>query len=141
MTLLILPVIIIASQEAVRSVPKAYREGAYALGATKWQVTRGVVLPQAFPGMLTGTILALSRAIGEAAPMIAIAALVFVRFVPTGPLDRFTVMPIQIYNWVNLPQAEFRGLAAAGILVLLIVLLGMNSIAIFIRNRYQQRAR
>jgi len=140
MTLLILPVIIIASQEAVRSVPKAYREGAYALGATKWQVTRGVVLPQAFPGMLTGTILALSRAIGEAAPMIAIAALVFVRFVPTGPLDRFTVMPIQIYNWVNLPQAEFRGLAAAGILVLLIVLLGMNSIAIFIRNRYQKRA-
>jgi phosphate transport system permease protein len=141
MTLLILPVIIIASQEAVRSVPKAYREGAYALGATKWQVTRGVVLPQAFPGILTGTILALSRAIGEAAPMIAIAALVFVRFVPTGPLDRFTVMPIQIYNWVNLPQAEFRGLAAAGILVLLIVLLGMNSIAIFIRNRYQKRAR
>jgi len=141
MTLLILPVIIVASQEAVRSVPKAYREGAYALGATKWQVTRGVVLPQAFPGMLTGTILALSRAIGEAAPMIAIAALVFVRFVPTGPLDRFTVMPIQIYNWVNQPQAEFRGLAAAGILVLLIVLLGMNSIAIFIRNRYQKRAR
>ena len=141
MTLLILPVIIIASQEAVRSVPRAYREGAYALGATKWQVTRGVVLPQAFPGMLTGTILALSRAIGEAAPMIAIAALVFIRFVPTGPLDRFTVMPIQIYNWVNLPQAEFRGLAAAGILVLLIVLLGMNSIAIFIRNRYQKRAR
>jgi phosphate transport system permease protein len=141
MTLLILPVIIIASQEAVRSVPKAYREGAYALGATKWQVTRGVVLPQAFPGILTGTILALSRAIGEAAPMIAIAALVFVRFVPTGPLDRFTVMPIQIYNWVNLPQAEFRGLAAAGILALLIVLLGMNSIAIFIRNRYQKRAR
>jgi len=141
MTLLILPIIIIASQEAVRSVPKAYREGAYALGATKWQVTRGVVLPQAFPGMLTGTILALSRAIGEAAPMIAIAALVFVRFIPTGPLDRFTVMPIQIYNWVNQPQAEFRGLAAAGILVLLIVLLGMNSIAIFIRNRYQKRAR
>ena len=141
MTLLILPVIIIASEEAVRSVPRAYREGAYALGATKWQVTRGVVMPQAFPGMLTGTILALSRAIGEAAPMIAIAALVFVRFVPTGPLDRFTVMPIQIYNWVNLPQAEFRGLAAAGILVLLIVLLGMNSIAIFIRNRYQKRAR
>jgi len=141
MTLLILPVIIIASQEAVRSVPRAHREGAYALGATRWQVTRGVVLPQAFPGMLTGTILALSRAIGEAAPMIAIAALVFIRFVPTGPFDRFTVMPIQIYNWVNLPQSEFRGLAAAGILVLLIVLLCMNSIAIFIRNHYQKRAR
>lgn len=141
MTLLILPVIIIASQEAIRSVPRAYREGAYALGATRWQVTRGIVLPEAFPGMLTGTILALSRAIGEAAPMIAIAALVYVRFVPTGPFDRFTVMPIQIFNWVNLPQSEFRGLAAAGIIVLLAVLLGMNSIAIFIRNRYQKRAR
>lgn len=141
MTLLILPVIIIASQEAIRSVPKAYREGAYALGATRWQVTRGIVLPEAFPGMLTGTILALSRAIGEAAPMIAIAALVYVRFVPTGPFDRFTVMPIQIFNWVSLPQSEFRGLAAAGIIVLLTVLLGMNSIAIFVRNRYQKRAR
>jgi phosphate transport system permease protein len=141
MTLLILPVIIIASREAIRSVPKAYREGAYALGATRWQVTRRIVLPQAFPGMLTGAILALSRAVGETAPMIAIAALVYVRFVPTGPLDRFTVMPIQIFNWVNLPQSDFRGLAAAGILVLLAVLLGMNSIAIYIRNRYQERAR
>jgi phosphate transport system permease protein len=140
LTLLILPVIIIASREAIRSVPKAYREGAYALGATRWQVTRGIVLSQAFPGMLTGTILSLSRAIGETAPMIAIAALVYIRFVPTGPLDRFTVMPIQIFNWVNLPQHEFRGLAAAGIIVLLVVLLGMNSVAIFIRNRYQRRA-
>lgn len=140
LTLLILPVIIIASREAIRSVPKAYREGAYALGATQWQVTRGIVLSQAFPGMLTGTILSLSRAIGETAPMIAIAALVYIRFVPTGPLDRFTVMPIQIFNWVNLPQHEFRGLAAAGIIVLLVVLLGMNSVAIFIRNRYQRRA-
>jgi phosphate transport system permease protein len=141
MTLLILPIIIISSQEAMRSVPQAHREGAYALGATRWQVTRRIVLPQAFPGILTGTILALSRAIGEAAPMIAISALVYVRFVPTGPFDRFTVMPIQIYNWVNLPQSEFRGLAAAGILVLLAVLLGMNSIAIYIRNRYQRRAK
>jgi len=141
MTLLILPVIIIASQEAIRSVPKAYREGAYALGATRWQVVRGIVLPEALPGILTGTILALSRAIGEAAPMIAIAALVYVRFIPTGPFDRFTVMPIQIFNWVNLPRSEFRDLAAAGILVLLAVLFAMNSIAIFIRNRYQRRAR
>jgi len=141
MTLLILPVIIVASQEAIRSVPRESRDGAYALGATRWQVVRGIVLPQALSGMLTGTILALSRAIGEAAPMIAIAALVYIRFVPTGPLDRFTVMPIQIYNWVNLPQSEFRGLAAAGIIVLLAVLLSMNSIAIFIRNRYQRRAR
>ena len=141
MTLLILPVIIIASREAIRSVPHAYREGAYALGASQWQVTRKIVVSEAFPGMLTGTILSLSRAIGESAPMIAIAALVYVRFVPTGPLDRFTVLPIQIFNWMSLPQDEFRGLAAAGIIVLLVVLLGMNSIAIYIRNRYQRRAR
>jgi phosphate transport system permease protein len=141
MTLLILPVIIIASREAIRSVPSTHRQGAYALGASQWQVTRKIVLSEAFPGMLTGTILSLSRAIGESAPMIAIAALVYVRFVPSGVLDRFTVLPIQIYNWMSLPQSEFRGLAAAGIIVLLVVLLAMNSIAIFIRNRYQRRAR
>jgi phosphate transport system permease protein len=139
MTLLILPVIIISSREAIRSIPREYREGAYALGATKWEVTRDIVFPQAFPSILTGTILALSRAIGEAAPMVAIAALVYVRFVPSGPWDRFTVMPIQIFNWVNLPQAEFRGLAAAGILVLLVVLLSMNFVAVYIRNKYQVR--
>ena len=141
MTLLILPVIIIASREAIRSVPNAHREGAYALGASKWQVTRKVILSEAFPGMLTGTILSLSRAIGESAPMIAIAALVYVRFVPSGLLDRFTVLPIQIYNWMSLPQNDFRGLAAAGIIVLLVVLLAMNSVAIYIRNRIQRRAR
>ncbi|MDP2900475.1 MAG: phosphate ABC transporter permease PstA [Candidatus Bathyarchaeota archaeon] len=140
MTLLILPVIIITSREAIRSVPKEYREGGFALGATRWQVTRQIVLPEAFPGILTGTILALSRAIGEAAPMIAIAALAYVRFLPTSPLDRFTVMPIQIYNWINMPRVEFRELAAAGIIILLIVLLAMNSVAIFIRNKYQKRA-
>jgi phosphate transport system permease protein len=141
MSLLILPVIIIASREAIRSIPNAHRQGAYALGASQWQVTRKVVLSEAFPGILTGTILSLSRAIGESAPMIAIAALVYVRFVPTGPLDRFTLLPIQIFNWMSLPQNEFRGLAAAGIIVLLAVLLAMNSIAIYIRNRYQRRAR
>lgn len=140
MTLLILPVIIITAREAIRSVPKEYREGAFALGATRWQVARQIVLPEAFPGILTGTILSLSRAIGEAAPMIAIAALAYVRFLPTSPLDRFTVMPIQIYNWINMPRVEFRELAAAGIIVLLIVLLAMNSVAIFIRNKYQKRA-
>jgi phosphate transport system permease protein len=140
MTLLILPVIIITAREAIRSVPKEYREGGFALGATRWQVTRQIVLPEAFPGILTGTILALSRAIGEAAPMIAIAALAYVRFLPTSPLDRFTVMPIQIYNWVNMPRVEFRELAAAGIIILLVVLLAMNSVAIFIRNKYQKRA-
>ena len=140
MALLILPVIIIVSQEAIRSVPSAYREGAYALGATRWQVTKEMVLPEAFPGILTGGILTLSRAIGEAAPMILLAALVFSTYLPTGPLDRFTVMPIQIFTWVSQPQDAFRGLAAAGSIVLLIVLLGMNSIAIYIRNRYQKRA-
>ena len=139
MTLLILPVIIITAREAIRSVPKEYREGAFALGATRWQVTRQIVLPEAFPGILTGTILALSRAIGEAAPMIAIAALAYVRFLPTGPFDRFTVMPIQIYNWINMPRVEFRELAAAGIIVLLVILLAMNSVAILIRNKYQKR--
>jgi phosphate transport system permease protein len=141
MTLLILPVVIIASREAIRSVPNAHREGAYALGASQWQVTQKVVLSEAFPSMLTGAILSLSRAIGESAPMIAIAALVYVRFVPTGFLDRFTVLPIQIFNWMSLPQQEFRGLAAAGIIVLLVVLLAMNSIAIYIRNRFQRKAR
>jgi phosphate transport system permease protein len=139
MTLLILPVIIIVAREAIKSVPKIYREGAYALGATRWQVTRQIVLPEAFPGILTGTILALSRAIGEAAPMIAIAALAYVRFVPSTPFDRFTVMPIQIYNWINMPRVEFRELAAAGIIVLLAVLLAMNSVAILIRNQYQKK--
>jgi phosphate transport system permease protein len=139
MTLLILPVIIIVAREAIKSVPQIYREGAYALGATRWQVTRQIVLPEAFPGILTGTILALSRAIGEAAPMIAIAALAYVRFVPSTPFDRFTVMPIQIYNWINMPRVEFRELAAAGIIVLLAVLLAMNSVAILIRNKYQKK--
>jgi phosphate transport system permease protein len=141
MSLLILPVIIIASREAIRSIPNSHREGAYALGASRWLVTRRIVLSEAFPGILTGTILSLSRAIGESAPMIAIAALVYVRFVPSGPFDRFTVLPIQIFNWMSLPQNDFRGLAAAGIIVLLVVLLAMNSIAIFIRNRYQKRAK
>ena len=140
MTLLILPVIIISAREAIRSVPNIYREGAFALGATRWQVTRQIVLPQALAGILTGTILSLSRAIGEAAPMIAIAALVFVTYTPTGPLDRFTVMPIQIYNWINFPRQDFHDLAAAGIVVLLVALLAMNSIAIVIRNRYQKKA-
>ncbi len=140
MALLILPVVIIAAREAIRSVPKSYREGAFALGSTRWEVTSKIVLPEALPGILTGLILSLSRAIGEAAPMIAIAALVFVTFTPTSIFDRFTVMPIQIYNWINFPKQEFRDLAAAGIIVLLFVLLTMNSIAIIIRNKYQKKA-
>lgn len=140
MSLLVLPVIILASREAIRGVPNSHRQAGYALGANKFQVVKGVVLPSAFPGILTGTILAMSRAIGEAAPMIAISALVFLTFVPESPLDRFTVLPIQIFNWVSRPQEEFRGLAAAGIIVLLAILLSMNSIAIYLRNRSQQRS-
>lgn len=138
--LLVLPIVILASREAIRALPWTYREAAYALGATRWQVTRGVVLPAAIPGILTGTILAMSRAIGEAAPVIAISALVYLTFIPTDPLDRFTVLPIQIFNWVTRPQDDFRGLAAAGIIVLLIILLSMNALAIYLRNRYQIRS-
>lgn len=140
MGLLVMPIVIISSREAIRAVPSTYREAAYGLGATRFQVVMGVVLPQAVPGIMTGTILAMSRAIGEAAPMIAIAALTFVTFAPTGPMDRFTVLPIQIYNWVQDPREGFSGLAAAGIIVLLVVLLSMNAIAILIRNKTQTRS-
>ena len=139
LTLMSLPVIIIAAQEAICSVPESHRLGAHALGATRWQVVRHIVLPAALPGVLTGTILAMSRAIGEAAPMIAISALVYLTFIPQSPLDRFTVLPIQIFNWVSRPQEDFWHLAAAGIIVLLMVLLSMNAVAIILRNRYQKR--
>ncbi len=141
MALLVLPIIIIASQEALRAVPSSIREGAYALGASRWQVTSRQVLPVAFPGMLTGIILALSRAIGETAPLIMIGALLFVPFTPSGPMDRFTALPIQIFNWTSRPQEAFRENAAAGIIVLLAVLLSMNAFAIVLRNRFQARSR
>jgi phosphate transport system permease protein len=140
LALLILPVIIIASQEAIRAVPNSLRLGAYALGATRWEAIRHQVLPQALPGILTGTILALSRAVGEAAPLILIGALSFVPFVPKSPLDSFTVLPVQIFSWVNRPQAEFHQLAAAASIVLLAVLLTMNAAAILLRNRYSRRS-
>jgi phosphate transport system permease protein len=140
LSLLVLPIVILTSREAIRAVPDAYRQAAYALGADQWQVIKGAVLPSAIPGIMTGTILALSRAVGEAAPVLAISALVYLTFVPTDPLDRFTVLPIQIFNWISRPQDEFRGLAAAGIIVLLVILLSMNSAAIYLRNRYQTRS-
>lgn len=140
MSLLILPIIIVAAQEAIRAVPDTLRQAALALGATRWQATRLVVLPSALPGILTGTILALSRAIGETAPLIMIGALTFVAFTPGSPLDPFTVLPIQVFNWTSRPQEDFRHVAAAGILVLLAVLLTMNATAILLRNRYQRRA-
>ena len=140
MSLLILPIVIIACREAIRAVPATYREAAYALGATQWDVVRGVVVPAAFPGMLTGIILGMSRAVGETAPVIAISALVYLTFVPESPMDRFTVLPIQIYNWVSRPQEDFRGLAAGGIVILLLILLSMNALAIYLRNKYQIRS-
>lgn len=139
MSLLIMPVIIIATREAIKAVPGSIRWGAYALGATRWQVVRHHILPIAMPGILTGIILAMSRAIGETAPMIMIGALSFVAFLPKSPMDDFTVLPIQIYNWASMPSAEFQELAALGILVLLIVLLVMNSAAVFIRQKLQRR--
>lgn len=143
MSLLILPILIIATREALRAVPDTLRQAGYALGATRWQVIRDQVLPLAFPGILTGTILALSRAIGETAPLITIGALTYIAFLPPigleGLRSPFTVLPIQIFNWVSRPQKGFHANAAAGILVLLIVLLSMNSIAIVLRNRYQKR--
>jgi phosphate transport system permease protein len=136
LTLLVLPIIIIAAQEAIRAVPGSIRQGALALGATRWQTIRHQVLPLALPGILTGTILALSRAIGETAPLIMVGALGFVPFLPRSPGDGFTVLPIQIYNWISRPQPEFHALAAGGILVLLALLLGLNGAAIWLRNRY-----
>ncbi len=140
MSLLVLPIIIVASQEALRAVPSSIREAAYALGASRSQVVFRQVAPAALPGMMTGIILALSRAIGETAPLIMIGALLFVPFTPSGPFSRFTVLPIQIFNWASRPQKEFQQNAAAGIIVLLAVLLTMNSIAIVLRNRFQRRA-
>jgi len=139
MALLILPVIIVSSQEALKSVQNSLRNASYALGATKWQTISQVILPVAMPSILTGTILALSRAIGEAAPLIVVGALTYIAFVPKSPLDQFTVLPIQIFNWTSRPQEEFQYIAAAGIIVLLILLLSMNAIAIILRNKYQKR--
>lgn len=139
MSLLILPVIIIASREAIKTVPQSIRYAALSLGATRWQTTWSHVLPASFPGILTGVILSLSRAIGETAPLVMIGALTFVAFLPEGPMDQFTALPIQIYNWVSRPQQEFHDLAAGAIVVLLVVLLLMNSTAIFIRSRTERR--
>ncbi len=141
MALLVLPIVIVSSREAIRAVPRSLREAGYALGATKWQVVRDQVLPVAMPGILTGTILALSRAIGETAPLIAIGALTYIAFLPPLSLralqSPFTVLPIQIFNWVSRPQEAFHANAAAAIIVLLALLLSMNAAAIYLRNRFQ----
>jgi phosphate transport system permease protein len=139
LALLILPVIIVSTQEALRSVPKELRQGSLAHGASKWQTTIRVAVPSALPGILTGSILALSRAIGEAAPLIMVGAAGFVAFLPKSLMDSFTVLPIQIYNWTSRPQAEFHQLAASGIIVLMSIMLFFNAIAIVLRNKYQQK--
>lgn len=139
MSLLILPVIIVAAQEAVRSVPGSLREASYGMGATKWQTIYKVVLPSAIPGILTGSILALSRAIGETAPLVVIGIPVIVQFLPDGILSEFTALPMLIFDWAKRPQEEFQYVAAAGILVLMMLLIFMNSIAVFIRNKFQNR--
>ena len=139
MSLLILPIIIVAAQEAIRAVPNEQREASYGMGATKWQTIVRVVLPAAIPGILTGSILALSRAIGETAPLVVIGIPVILQFLPTGILDSFTALPMQIFDWAKRPQEEFQFVAAAGIIVLMTVLVFMNSIAVFIRNKFQKR--
>lgn len=142
LSLLILPIIIIATREALRSVPNSLRQAGFALGATRWQVIREHIFPLALPGILTGTILALSRAIGETAPLITIGALTYIAFLPSLSLEGlqspFTALPIQIFNWVSRPQTEFHNNAAAGIIVLMVVLLLMNGVAIFLRNKFQK---
>jgi len=138
MSLLVLPIIVISTQEALRAVPQGIRESAYALGATRWQVVSSHLLPIAAPGILTGIILALSRAVGETAPLVMIGALTFIAFLPESLLDPFTVLPIQIFNWTARPQEEFRGLAAAAIIVLMVFLFLMNLSAILLRNYYER---
>jgi phosphate transport system permease protein len=139
MALLILPILIINAQEAIRAVPKSLREASYGLGATQWQTIWHHVLPSALPGILTGTILAISRAIGETAPLILVGASSFINRDPSGVFSRFTALPIQIYNWTTRPQDEFRNIAAAAILVLLVLLLSLNAFAILMRNRFTRQ--
>ena len=139
MALLILPIVIMTSREALRAVPLSIREGCYALGSTRWQAIRQVVLPMALPGILTGAILSISRAIGETAPLIVVGALVFVPFLPDSPSSPFTALPVQIFNWVSRPQKEFIINAAAGIVVLLVTMLVLNAAAVLLRNRLSRR--
>jgi phosphate transport system permease protein len=139
LSLLVLPIVVISSREAIRAVPDSIRQGSLALGATQWQTIRRQILPAAIPGIATGSILALSRAIGEAAPLVLLGALTFITFNPEGLDSAFTALPIQIFNWISRPQEEFKVLAAAAIVVLLVILLAMNATAIYLRNRYQRK--
>jgi phosphate transport system permease protein len=139
LALLILPIIIVATREALKAVPNSLREASYGMGATKWQTIWYQILPAASGGILTGIILALSRAVGETAPLIVIGALAYVPFVPDSPMDEFTVLPIQIFNWVSRPQQEFLVNGAAAIIILLVITFAMNGIAVYLRNRWQKK--
>ncbi len=139
LSLLILPIIIVSTREAIRAVPKTIKEASMAMGASKWQTIWNQTLPASFGGILTGVILAISRAVGETAPLIVIGALAYVPFAPSGPLDEFTVLPIQIFNWVSRPQHEFVINAAAAIIVLLLITFVLNGIAVYLRNRWQKK--
>jgi len=139
LSLLILPIIIVATRESIKAVPSSIRDASFALGASKWQTVYFQVLPASFGGILTGVILALSRAVGEAAPLIVVGALAYVPFAPKTPMDNFSVLPIQIFNWISRPQHGFITNAAAAIIILLIITFAMNGIAIFLRNRWQKR--
>ncbi len=141
LSLLIIPVIVVTTRESLKAVPRTIKEAAYALGATKWQAIWKQQLPAASGSIVTGVILALARAIGEAAPLIVVGALVFVPFAPSGPLDDYTVLPIQIFNWTSRPQAEFQVNASAGIIVLLFITFVMNGISIWLRNRWQKKVK
>jgi phosphate transport system permease protein len=141
MSILILPIIIVATREALKAVPSSLRQAAFGLGATRWQTIRAHVLPAATPGVMTGIILAMARATGETAPLILIGALNFIAFVPEGPMDSFTVLPIQIFNWASRPQEEFHAVAASGIIVLLAVVAATNALAVLVRQRAQRSVR
>ena len=138
MSLLIMPIMIVASQEAIRMIPNSLREGSYALGASKWKTVKGIVVPGALPGIMTGIILAISRALGESAPLLLVGAFSFVSTLPKSPMDSFIVMPIQIYSWMSKPSADFKDVTAAAILVLMVLLLTLNMTAIVIRNKFHQ---
>ena len=139
LSLLVLPIIIVATRESIKAVPPSIRAASYGLGATKWQTIWHQVLPSSFGGILTGVILAISRAVGETAPLIIVGALAYVPFAPSSPMDEFTVMPIQIFNWVSRPQHGFTINAAAAIIILLIITFVMNGIAVYLRNRWEKK--
>lgn len=139
LALLILPIVIVSTREAIKAVPKSIRDASYALGASKWQTVSLQLLPASFGGILTGVILALSRAVGETAPLIVIGALAYVPFAPSSPMDEFSVLPIQIFNWISRPQHGFEVNAAAAIIILLLITFMMNGIAVYFRNKWQKK--